>query len=141
MRDELNLAAKGCFGRFSTQGLMVIYRLEPSPSLTPLLRNYTRSVANKSKKVSMLRWVRYAPLFLSLLSLSISFSLPLSSSLYPSSSPFYSLYRLLIVPLPHISSYPIFLFLLEKRAKLRSQFDRDCGPDSTLRRPRSIEIL
>ena len=31
---------------------MVIYRPEPSPSLTPLLRNYTQSVANKSKKVS-----------------------------------------------------------------------------------------
>lgn len=30
----------------------VIYRPEPSPSLTPLLRNYTQSVANKSKKVS-----------------------------------------------------------------------------------------
>lgn len=29
----------------------VIYRPEPSPSLTPLLRNYTQSVANKSKKV------------------------------------------------------------------------------------------
>lgn len=30
----------------------MIYRPEPSPSLTPLLRNYTQSVANKSKKVS-----------------------------------------------------------------------------------------
>lgn len=33
-------------------GRPVIYRAEPSPSLTPLLRNYTQSVANKSKKVS-----------------------------------------------------------------------------------------
>lgn len=34
----------------------VIYRPEPSPSLTPLLRNYTQSVANKSKKVSGGGW-------------------------------------------------------------------------------------
>jgi len=33
-------------------GRPVIYRAEPSPSLTPLLRNYTQSMANKSKKVS-----------------------------------------------------------------------------------------
>jgi len=33
-------------------GRPVIYRAEPNPSLTPLLRNYTQSVANKSKKVS-----------------------------------------------------------------------------------------
>jgi len=36
----------------SPAGRPVIYRPEPSPSLTPLLRNYTRPVANKSKKVS-----------------------------------------------------------------------------------------
>lgn len=33
----------------------VIYRPKPSPSLTLLLRNYTQSVANKSKKVSTAR--------------------------------------------------------------------------------------
>jgi len=43
-------------GRVATSappaGRPVIYRAEPSPSLTPLLRNYTQSMANKSKKVS-----------------------------------------------------------------------------------------
>jgi len=44
----------GLCGDFSPagSGCPVIYRPEPSPSLTPLLRNYTQSVANKSKKVS-----------------------------------------------------------------------------------------
>ncbi|KAL2747451.1 hypothetical protein V1477_004143 [Vespula maculifrons] len=37
---------------------MVIYRPEPSPSLTPLLRNYTQSVANKSKKVEHIELVK-----------------------------------------------------------------------------------
>jgi len=59
-------------------GCPVIYCPEPSPSLTPLLRNYTQSVANKSKKVSAaLGSIHGRPAF------SLSLSLFLSATSVP----------------------------------------------------------
>jgi len=92
-------------------GRPVIYRAEPNPSLTPLLRNYTQSVANKSKKVSAA---------LVLIHETSALVLCLASPRFAASVPFSRKARL---------SSPV-----AKRANLCSQFDRDSGPDSA--RPR-----
>lgn len=98
----------------------VIYRPEPSPSLTPLLRNYTQSVANKSKKV------------LAVLVRIHETSAVFCPSPIPSPSPFLSS---LIHSRPSTFASPFILspspsLHVVNRANLRSQFDRDSGPDS-----------
>lgn len=93
----------------------VIYRPEPSPSLTPLLRNYTQSVANKSKKVLAVLVRIHETCAVPSAPRPI---LPLLLSRPPPPSTTLS-------PLPRLRGLHVV-----KPANLRSQFDRDSGPDS-----------
>lgn len=94
---------------------VVIYRPEPSPSLTPLLRNYTQSVANKSKKVLAVLVRIHETCAVPSAPRPI---LPLLLSRPPPPSTTLS-------PLPRLRGLHVV-----KPANLRSQFDRDSGPDS-----------
>lgn len=113
---SLDLRENSRAARFQPRRLWlgpVIYRAEPSPSLTPLLRNYTQSVANKSKKVP----AALVPIH------------ETSALVRPPR---------LAAPLPYPFSRepPRLSFPVAKRANLCSQFDRDSGSDNA-RPPRT----
>ena len=114
-RTERNFSPGG-----SLEVRAVIYRPEPSPSLTPLLRNYTQSVANKSKKV------------LAVLVRIHGTSAVFCPSPIPSPRPSFSYPPALhTIHSPFILSLSLFLSPhVVNRANLRGQFDRDSGPDN-----------
>lgn len=119
-------------GGFSPAGSghPVIYRPEPSPSLTPLLRNYTQSVANKSKKVL----AAFVPIHARdhrILPRRLATSPRHLASPLPSRVSRESRHFVYILP-----PSPRFFSHAAERANLRNQFDRDSGPDSARSRTR-----